>query len=168
MPEENIDCQCNNLGYDKFDIVAAKELFNPIKLDQIVNGSYCNHFIINEAKNEDNAALQEVFIDLNGKIGVYCLWMYIGECTSHGKQKYKCLYVGKGHVVERLKEHIKEKWNYPMLIHITFFECENRIAKYVEQLCLDSYELLHNEKENYGQGPLFAMWSRIRAEPQSY
>ncbi|CAH1546809.1 conserved hypothetical protein [Vibrio rotiferianus] len=155
-------CKCHDLGYDKFDSISKKELANPISLTQVVNDSYSNCIMINEIKNSENASLKEVFSKLKGQVGVYCLWLYITDCPVHDKQKFECLYVGKGDVVKRLKEHFEEKWSYPKIIHITFFECENRIAKYIEQLCLDTFEFAYNSKENCGTGKLYAMWSQER------
>jgi hypothetical protein len=45
---------------------------------------------------------------------------------------------------------------------ITFFECENRIAKYIEQLFLDIYGFSLNTNENRGELELWASWSNQR------
>jgi hypothetical protein len=45
---------------------------------------------------------------------------------------------------------------------ISFFECENRIAKYIEQLFLDTYRFPVNTNENPGVEELWASWTDER------
>jgi hypothetical protein len=46
--------------------------------------------------------------------------------------------------------------------YISFFECENRIAKYIEQLFLDTYRFPVNTNENPGVEELWASWTAER------
>lgn len=91
------------------------------------------------------------------QIGLYMLW----EETDHqlpGKHQMKCVYVGKGTVESRLYSHIAKKLAKDESWHATFFECKNRIAKYLEQLLLDLYKPELNKDEVYGTVPLLAEW----------
>jgi hypothetical protein len=56
----------------------------------------------------------------------------------------------------------REKFRADEPYWISFFECENRIAKYVEQLFLDVYHFPINTNENPGQEQLWASWSEDR------
>jgi hypothetical protein len=43
-----------------------------------------------------------------------------------------------------------------------FYECENRLAKYLEQLFLDTYKFHLNKAENCGEKNLYAVWDDDR------
>jgi hypothetical protein len=58
----------------------------------------------------------------------------------------------------------KERLRADVPYWITFFECENRIAKYIEQLFLDVYQFPVNKNENPGKGELWASWVEDRYE----
>jgi len=47
-------------------------------------------------------------------------------------------------------------------LFVTFHECENRLAKYYEQLFLDTYQFDLNENENNGTKILYAVWDDER------
>jgi hypothetical protein len=72
------------------------------------------------------------------------------------------VYVGKGEALKRLSDHLKNKWNKTETLYISFYECENRISKYLEQLFLDTYEFHLNSYENDGTTKLFAYWDEHR------
>ena len=48
------------------------------------------------------------------------------------------------------------------MLYISFYECKNRIAKYLEQLFLESYDFYLNKEENSGSGSLYARWDEYR------
>lgn len=71
----------------------------------------------------------------------------------------ECVYVGKGNVYMRSFDHATEKIPEGESVHVSFFECENRIAKYLEQLVLDLYRPRLNTYEVYGDRPLLSVWT---------
>jgi hypothetical protein len=76
-----------------------------------------------------------------------------------------CVYVGKGLAGGRIMEHIRQKYRHLDkldTIFCTFYECRNRIAKYLEQLFLDLYGFESNKNENIGSDYLFGVWDRQR------
>jgi hypothetical protein len=44
------------------------------------------------------------------------------------------------------------------ILYITFYECSNRVAKYLEQLFLDIYDFYHNKEDNIGSKYLKTIW----------
>lgn len=51
-----------------------------------------------------------------------------------------------------------------MLIYFTFFPCENRRSKFIEQLLLDIYYLPLNTAENSGTTKLCAYFSQFEVD----
>ena len=157
---------CYKNDYHRFDNVCRKELVTPVSADQIVNNSnFCTCVAIDIAKVADkeyDLSLNNYFVSLKGKIGLYQLWIDVGECQDHDLFSMLCVYVGKGVAETRVLKHIKDKWPENELIYVTFYECENRIAKYIEQLFLDTYNFHQNESENKGYESLFARWDEYR------
>lgn len=87
--------------------------------------------------------------------GIYFLWHKNGYCPQHNLFHMKCLYVGKGHIRQRINTHFKRKdFSEEMLVYFTYFEVSNRIAKYLEQLILDLYNIPNNRNENLGHSKL--------------
>jgi hypothetical protein len=77
----------------------------------------------------------------------------------------KGLYVGKGDAAKRLRHHWKTKDTAEeMIIYFTFFACENRKAKYIEQLLLDTYDLPLNRAENTGTETLCAYFTQSEVD----
>jgi len=99
---------------------------------------------------------------LSGKSGIYQLWIDYEKCTDHDTYTMLCVYVGKGLAEVRINSHIKNKWPQGANLYVTFYECSNRIAKYLEQLFLDTYGFYLNSNENPGSNHLFAVWDNER------
>ena len=73
----------------------------------------------------------------------------------------RALYVGKGHVKCRLRQHWKNKnFAEQLLVYWTFLELSNRKSKYLEQLLLDLFKFGYNTNENRGQQPLLAYFTQ--------
>lgn len=145
--------------------MCSKELALPISVHEIINDSlYCRSIPLDLLDPSDPHELDksELLSGLNGKSGVYHLWVQLDHCTDHDIYSYICVYVGKGMAKNRILSHIKEKWPEKEMLYISFFECENRIAKYVEQLFLDTYEFHLNKSECTGTGHLYARWDEFR------
>ena len=73
------------------------------------------------------------------------------------------LIVGHNHL-GGLENVARKKWPKNQALYISFYECENRIAKYIEQLFLDTYDFYLNSSENNGSGTLYARWGKERFE----
>lgn len=155
--------------YPEFDDVCFNELKTPILVHKIINQSkFCTNipkgFLRNDS--EDWVTVNDILSPIANKHGVYHLW-HSEEllCNVHKSYKLQCLYVGKGVGDIRAKFHIKEKYPPEAQVLISFFECSNRIAKYLEQLFLDTYEFKLNGAENNKRGaPLYAYWNYARCQ----
>lgn len=99
---------------------------------------------------------------LHGKSGLYHLWIDYDNCDEHETYTMLGVYVGKGLAEIRVEDHIKSKWPKEQILYVSFYECSNRIAKYLEQLFLDKYKFHLNRNENPGTESLFAVWSHAR------
>jgi hypothetical protein len=77
----------------------------------------------------------------------------------------RSLYTGKGLFSNRIKNHWKTKeTSAEMLIYYSFYACENRIAKYLEQLLLDIYDFPLNRSENKGKEMLCAYYTQMEVD----
>ena len=164
---ETQEVPCLNFDdYDVFNATCSSELASPITVDEIVNHSkFCISIPVDFSENKtDNDCLNtnDYLSTLKGKMGIYHLWIDIGHCQDHEKYSLLCVYAGKGIAKKRIKSHIKEKWPRSEMLFITFYECNNRIAKYLEQLFLDSYNFYLNKEENKGINSLYARWKEER------
>lgn len=101
---------------------------------------------------------------LNAKVGIYHLWVDFENCTDHDTHTMKCIYVGKGTAEGRINDHVIKKGlkNTGIPIYGSFYECSNRMSKYLEQLFLDTYKFGLNKYENPGTKELFAVWDEER------
>ena len=108
--------------------------------------------------------LRDVLRGLEKRKGVYHIWTDDDFCDIHGRRNLECIYVGKGEALTRLLDHAKhpERLLADEPYWITFFECENRVAKYIEQLFLDIYLFPENINENSGTEKLWAWWPQER------
>ncbi|MHA2774828.1 hypothetical protein ACXZ7F_26595 [Vibrio harveyi] len=151
------------LDYEKFDKIIENELINPITLSEIVNDSHCVNSMINVRGEDENFPLGNIYSGLKGKFGVYAFWTYRSDFENGNEQMFKCQYIGKGYIDRRLKDNLEKKWKDMQSMYFTFFECKNRLAKYIEQLILDCYDIPYNKAENPGEGELVALWNYERA-----
>lgn len=167
----NAKCQhqgfpCVNISYGSFDEICAKELREPISASQILNeSSFCVNVPINESLRLEELETSDYLRGLKRKIGLYHLWIDYDECDDHDMNTLLCVYVGKGLAGGRVKDHIRNKYHHLYkldTIFCTFYECHNRIAKYLEQLFLDLYKFESNKNENIGSDHLFGVWDRQR------
>lgn len=159
-----MSCICQEVQYAAFDSVAGAELKFPITANSIVNQSRCViiHFELDDNIKEIALSDSDVLSPFKGKVGVYQLWVEQDSCADHDTHRLLCLYVGKGVANIRIKDHIKSQWPQTETLYASFYECENRLAKYIEQLFLDNYSFHLNENENKGQSHLHALWDDSR------
>lgn len=157
------DFPCQDPEYFDFDSTAKAELRDPPAASQIVNASeFCTLVPIDEAIRFGGLTHKDYLKGLQGKIGLYHLWIDYDNCDDHETHTMLCVYVGKGLAEARINSHIKDRWPKQELLYVTFYECSNRISKYLEQLFLDTYSFHLNSNENCGAKNLFAVWDDER------
>jgi hypothetical protein len=149
--------------YARFDELLKSELCLPYSAKSILNESnFCVRIDLN-ATNTDILSQNDYLEGVGGKIGVYHLWIDMEDaCGIHDSNRMLAVYVGKGIAQIRLKDHLKNKWPQTETAFISFFECENRVAKYLEQLFLDIYKFELNTNENPGSDYLHGFWDAHR------
>ncbi|UUX51598.1 hypothetical protein NUH88_07840 [Nisaea acidiphila] len=161
--DQNFPCQ--NPDYSIFDTVATNELNSPDSASDIVNHSwFCSIIPTDEKYQIGDLNSSKYLKPMHGRMGIYHLWTDYDECDEHQTYIMKCQYVGKGPPSIRVASHIKSKWPKEATLFFTFHECENRIAKYYEQLFLDTYNFALNDNENGGAEILYAVWDKERYE----
>lgn len=159
---EFLQCECEGLEHEKFNSILSDELRKNITVHDVFNRDYCLMLSVDQIDEDEGLSVHEHLTDLKGKIGVYGLWIEHTECYDHDMHRMLCLYIGKGFALGRIKKHLTEKWPEQELLYVTFYECENRIAKYIEQLFLDNYDFPLNRGENTGEGFLATVWDSER------
>jgi hypothetical protein len=159
--DQNFPCQ--NHQYPEFDNVLVAELRKPTLAHEIVNASqYCTLVPTDEVMQLEDLTHRDYLKALSGKIGLYHLWVDYDNCDDHDTHTMLCVYVGKGFAEVRVDSHIKKRWPKPELLYVSFYECSNRMSKYLEQLFLDTYSFHLNKNENPGQKYLHAVWDHER------
>lgn len=154
---------CQNPAYADFDEIASRELLSPPSAVEIVNESkFCTLVPLDEAFQLNDLTYKDYLKGLRSKTGIYQLWINYENCTDHDTYVMHCVYVGKGFAGKRVNKHIIEKWPKEEELYVTFYECTNRMAKYLEQLFLDTYNFYLNNNENTGAKSLFAVWDKER------
>ena len=159
--DQNFPCQ--NPVYLDFDKITEAELKNPTPASSIVNESwFCSSVPTNEIPQIGDLTSSKFLRPLGGKFGIYHLWSEYEHCDDHSTHTMRCEYVGKGTPNIRIASHIREKWPEDLALFVTFHEFENRLAKYYEQLFLDTYQFNMNDNENHGTKTLYAVWDEER------
>ena len=156
---------CQNPQYSDFDDIAKKELAAPPSVHEIINLSiFCTGLPLDDENILGNLTHQMFLKALNSKNGIYHLWVDFENCTDHDTYTMKCIYVGKGNAEARINDHVFKKnlKNTGVSIYSSFYECSNRMSKYLEQLFLDTYKFSLNKNENSGTNELFAVWNEER------
>lgn len=162
---EEFEIPCHHNEDSKFDDICQQELAFPINVDEIINyRGYCNYVPLDQIQEDGPFSLEACLDNLKGMMGDYHLWIDAHYCYDHEIYPMLCVYIGKGYAWGRIKSHIKEKWPETKGLYVSFYACENRIAKYIEQLFLDVYNfyLNLNESENSGVNPLYGRWDEHR------
>ena len=155
---DECDCSCAD-NVTIFDKCLAEETKFGLTLYDVTHSGI--HWYID--KTIEDSGLDGVkFAERNG---VYILWHKNDYCAKHELFHMKALYVGKGDPARRLRQHWKEKnTDDEMLIYFTFFPCDNRKSKYIEQLLLDTYDFPFNYSENTGTEILCAYFTQREAD----
>lgn len=157
------DFPCVGVDYSSFDKICMKELKEAFDANSIVNSSsFCTSIPINKDFQLEHLGTSDYVQSLRGKVGIYHLWVDYDECDDHGLHTVRGIYVGKGFAKNRIKTHIDTKDIRSGMLYVTFFECKNRISKYLEQLFLDIYKFDLNKRENKGTENIYAVWDEER------
>jgi hypothetical protein len=116
---------------------------------------------------DDSATYRDILREWDKSIGVYHIWADDSLfCDKHKTYALKCIYVGKGKAYTRIiDDHLEKKLEKLdcFAIHVSFFKCQNRFAKYYEQLFLEIFNIELNEQESSGELELWAYWSTDRS-----
>ena len=130
--------------------VISKELALNIKIENVVSQKMVAWNPEFEEKYSTSADLsfREALGNFYQGIGVYMIWEVVENIVYENNYKLECVYVGKGHVEDRMLVHKKKMSSNQCDFFISFYECENRIAKYLEQVILDFYRTRLNKAEN--------------------
>ena len=148
--------------YREFNRILADELNLEIDADRIINKPDFFEKIWIDYEDHEILTRSERFTRLKGRMGLYILWVDADTvCEQHGKVTHLAAYVGKGFGEVRVNSHIKEKWPNDEPFHVSFYECSNRVAKYLEQLFLDLYHFHLNTMENKGEAYLYSHWDEF-------
>lgn len=156
---------CQNPQYPEFDLIAQRELKSPPSVHEIINRSvFCTYLPLDDERILGDLNHQLYLKSLNAKSGIYHLWVDFENCTDHDTHTMKCIYVGKGTAELRINDHVIKKHlkNTRVPIYASFYECNNRMSKYLEQLFLDTYQFSLNRNENPGKKQLWAVWDDER------
>ena len=165
MPQRlDSSCSCPDNDNSVFDGICHGELAIPITADTIINQSnFCISFQQDSISSiHPDATLGTMLAGLGTRVGLYHIWVAEDYCYEHRRQTMIAVYVGKGGALTRLLHHGDTKLPQSELFAVTFVECENRIAKYLEQLFLDTYRFELNKYENPGTRILYASWDEER------
>lgn len=157
------DFPCIDVDYSPFDRICNQELKTKVDANSIVNKSeFCTLIPIDDDLKLDHLETSDYLKILRGKIGVYHLWIDVDECDDHKMNTMLGVYVGKGFAEHRINNHLNDKVEKADFLYVSFYECENRLAKYIEQLFLDTYKFHLNKAENRGKEHLYAVWDKDR------
>lgn len=158
---EMCSCSCGkpSLEHEQFDQILRSELRLDITLRNLCH-SNIGWFL-------DKSQAEHYLYDwpLRGRSGVYLLWHRDGYCDKHQTFHMRCMYAGKGSVAQRFICHYLEKdFSEEMIVYWSYFPSKNRVAKYLEQLLLDTFNLPLNRAENSGEGRLCAHYSQVEVD----
>lgn len=157
------DFYCQNPDYSAFDNLASSELVNPPTVDEIINKSeFCTNVPLFKEFQLEDLTHNDYIRGLNNKCGIYHLWIDFEHCDDHETHTMRCIYVGKGVAEVRVNDHIRKKFRSSDNLYVGFYECSNRMSKYLEQLFLDIYDFDLNSYENPGTAALYAVWDHNR------
>lgn len=121
------DFTCINADYSVFDKLCSEELKRPFTASEIINkSSYCTIIPISADFRLEGLETSSYLKTLQGKMGLYHLWVDYDDCDDHEMYTMKCVYIGKGFAQHRVDSHIKEKFPNKDSLYVSFFECSNR------------------------------------------
>ncbi|UOE86755.1 hypothetical protein [Vibrio splendidus] len=141
---------CEIASYNLINRIIYEELTLNIKIENVVSSNivaWNPNFEENYSTVED-LSFKDILGDYNKGIGIYMIWEVVENISHQNSYKLECVYVGKGHVEDRMLVHNGKMSSNQCDFFISFYQCKNRIAKYLEQLILDLYPVRLNKAEN--------------------
>lgn len=154
-------CECNDTSpeYQQF----GETLRNELRID--INLHMLCHSNIGWFLDKSQTSPQFDEWNLQKESGVYLLWHKDDYCVEHRNFHMRCMYVGKGSIGRRFISHYWGKdFSEEMIVYWSYFPTVNRVAKYLEQLLLDTFKFPLNRAENLGIGCLCAYFSQSEAD----
>lgn len=146
-------------NYEKFNETCRRELARARTVESLIksDGYFFRIDVAAEWCDLDrsdplHASISQRLKFLDGKFGIYHLWHPRGLGIDRKEGILQALYVGKGHLRIRTDVHLTKHLNDFGTLFISFYECENRIAKYLEQLFLDTFQFPRNSAETSETG----------------
>ncbi|EIO9263345.1 MULTISPECIES: hypothetical protein [Vibrio] len=141
-------------SYKLFNEIIREEISaQGVTFESIINQSIVFPLYKHEKEQMEGSVLYiNPLLNVN-EMGLYLIWSPVGTPVN-GKMIFKCSYAGKGWAKDRIAIHEKKKL-VELGYLITFYQCENRIAKYMEQLLMDFYNFEYNKSENRGNIDLY-------------
>ena len=158
---ETCNCECDqpSVGHTQFNKTLASELRLEINLHTLCH-SNIGWFL---DKSQTDHHLGDW--GLQGKSGIYLLWHKDDYCDQHDAFHMRCMYVGKGSIGRRFVAHyLKKDFSEEAIVYWSYFPTSNRVAKYLEQLLLDTFSLPLNRAENIGKERLCSHYSQAEAD----
>lgn len=151
---EDCSCTCTDTHKEFDDVINEETKFGSSLLE--ISKSNIGWFT-----DKTIAEQQLALWGIADSFGVYMIWYKEDYCGEHDRFHMKCLYTGKGRIAPRLREHCRKKdFSEEMICYFSFFPCENRKAKYIEQLLLDTYYFPLNKAEMCGTKELCQHWTQ--------
>ncbi len=155
---ELCDCECFDEAKQFDSVRIAETRFSPSLYDVCHSniGWYSD-------KSISDAHLGEW--GLANAFGIYILWHKDDYCSEHELFHMRALYVGKGEVKNRLYDHYRSKdFSEQLLVYWTYLEMPNRVAKYYEQLTLDTFRIPMNKREARGEALLCTHFTQAEVD----
>ena len=156
---------CLTYAHPEFDHVCEGELVKKLSVKDIANESGFSTSVNLDAIEEhhDDCLNSSAYLArLKSRTGLYHIWINTDFCIDHNLFLMQGVYVGTDFAHCEVKSRIQAKWPDVKEIQISFFECEHRIAKYLEQLFLENYDFYLNDERNTGKKPLYVRWDYDR------
>lgn len=156
--------RCSCIEHDTTAFDKRVSVLKPPTADEVINNSaFCTSFQLDQIDGAvGQLTLRDFVSGLDKKVGLYLLWRSEDHCGEHDQYFVRAIYVGKGKALDRVLSHAKKKLRKDELIWVTFYECENFIAKFLEQVFLDIYAFELNKNENPGTQILHGQWGEDR------
>lgn len=156
--------RCSCVEHDTSEFDRRVSVLKPPTADEVINHSaFCTSFQLDQIDGSvGKLKLRDFVSGLDKKVGLYLLWRDEEHCDEHGHYFVRAIYVGKGKALDRVLSHASTKLPKDEMIWVTFYECENFIAKFLEQVFLDTYAFELNKNENPGTETLYGRWEEDR------
>ena len=150
-------CECScNISSTAFDSIVMGETHFEITLHRL---SHANIGWYSERQLLDDHGIDDWVHRTT--VGVYILWHKNGYWSLHNLFHLKALYIGKGYIGHRIKNHwLTKDFLTEGIVYFTYLPMSNRCSKYIEQLVLDLYNIPHNHFENPGSATLCAYFTQ--------